>query len=157
MATEIERKFLVQGKFRHLAVAQHRIVQAYLSLAPERSVRVRIKDEKAFITVKGVSSKNGTSRFEWEKEISVEDAVSLLAICEPGKIEKTRFDIPEKSGLLFEVDEFSGENAGLIIAEIELPDKGRQFEKPSWLGKEVTGDARYYNVYLSGNPFSKWK
>jgi adenylate cyclase len=157
MANEIERKFLVQGEFRSYAVAQHQIIQGYLSSVPERSVRVRIKDEKAFITIKGKSSKNGMSRFEWEKEIDMADAKSLMKICEQGFIEKTRFIVPEKSGLFFEVDEFECENKGLIIAEIELPDEKYEIEIPDWLGKEVTGDVRYYNAFLSANPFLNWE
>ncbi|HEY9115087.1 MAG TPA: CYTH domain-containing protein [Bacteroidales bacterium] len=157
MAIEIERKFLVKGEFKTSAISQHIIVQGYLSSMHERSVRVRIIEKKAFITIKGVSSSNGLSRFEWEKEITVVEARSLLKICEPGIIEKTRFIIPEKSGLFFEVDQFEGENRGLIIAEIELPNEKYEIEKPMWLGKEVTGDERYYNVFLSAHPFSKWE
>ena len=157
MKKEIERKFLVKGDFRSLAIKSYRIVQAYLSSVPERSVRVRIMGDKAFITVKGVSSESVLSRFEWEKEIEINEAEHLLDICEPGIIEKTRFIVPEKNGLFFEVDQFYGENTGLVIAEIELPDEHFVIEFPAWLGKEVTGDERFYNVFLSVNPFSKWE
>jgi len=157
MGTEIERKFLVKGKFKMFAIRNYRIVQAYLSSNPKRSVRVRLSDNEAFITVKGESSIDGVSRFEWEKEISIEEAESLLEICEPGTIEKQRYVIPEKNDLFFEVDEFFGLNEGLIIAEIEMPSEDYQISKPEWLAKEVTGNARYYNANLSRNPFSKWK
>jgi adenylate cyclase len=157
MAIEIERKFLVTGEFKSFAIKNYRIVQAYLSSVPERSVRVRIVDEKAFITIKGASDEKGLIRFEWEKEIDLNDARKLISICEPGIIEKQRFIIPEKNELFFEVDQFKGENNGLIIAEIELPDENYKINKPSWIGKEVTGDERFYNVFLSVNPFSKWK
>lgn len=157
MAIEIERKFLVNGEYRSFAIRQQHVVQGYLSSVSERSVRVRIIDEKAFITVKGESSNKGTSRFEWEKEITLTEAEALLKICEPGIIEKNRFIIPEKSGLFYEVDVFFGDNKGLIVAEIEVPYEDYQISKPDWLGKEVTGDIRYYNAFLSSNPFCKWK
>ncbi len=155
MATEIERKFLVKGEFRNQAQQEIFIAQAYLSSVPERSVRVRIKGEKAFLTVKGKSSDSGMSRFEWEKEISVEEAKDLLAICEAGRIEKIRFEIPVGTHI-FEVDEFFAENKGLVLAEVELNSENEVFEKPAWLGKEVTGDVRYYNTYLSKRPFCSW-
>ena len=153
MNKEIERKFLVSGEFKSSAVKSYKIIQAYLSSVPERSVRVRIKGEKAFLTIKGIGNKSGVSRFEFEKEISVSEAKNLLKICEPGIIEKTRYIIPYGNHI-FEVDEFYGKNEGLIIAELELQDENEDYEKPEWLGKEVTGDKRYYNVYLSNNPFS---
>ena len=156
MSQEIERKFLVAGDFKDHAISNKRIVQGYLSSVPERSVRIRVKGDKGFITVKGIGSKSGASRFEWEKEIPVEEATSLLEICEPGVIDKTRFIVPEKSGLKFEVDEFYGENQGLTLAEIELPSEDHPFEKPSWLGEEVTGDARFYNSMLVKQPFTTW-
>lgn len=153
---EIERKFLVTSEaFKKEAFTQNRIAQGYLSSIPERTVRVRIKGKKGFLTIKGVSNESGLSRFEWEKEIPVDEAKELLKLCEKGFIDKTRFEV--KIGKhVFEVDEFYGENEGLIMAEIELNSESEIFEKPSWLGKEVTNDNRYYNSYLSQNPFNKW-
>ncbi len=153
---EIERKFLVRGEFRSQVKKKYRITQGYLSSVPERSVRVRIKGKKAWITVKGPGNETGTTRFEWEKQISVSDAVQLLNICEPGVIDKTRH-IVEYEGHVFEVDEFHGDNDGLIVAEIELKTEYEPFEKPNWLGNEITGDIRYYNAMLSGNPYKYWK
>lgn len=156
MAQEIERKFLVKGKFKSFAIEKIKIVQAYISSVPEHTVRVRIKGEKGFITIKGKSNKSGTSRYEWEKEIPVGEVNELLELCEPGVIDKTRFIVDETNGLKFEVDEFYGDNEGLIIAEIELPSEDHTFEKPEWLGEEVTGIAKYYNSRLSKNPFKNW-
>jgi adenylate cyclase len=156
MALEIERKFLVNGEFRSEAVEATRIVQGYICSAPERTVRIRISDKKAFITIKGSAGPTGFTRYEWEKEIPVEDAEELLRLCKPSLIEKTRYII-KHGDHLFEVDEFSGDNAGLIIAEVELKSEDEHFKKPSWLGKEVTGDPRYYNSSLSGNPYSRWR
>lgn len=156
MPLEIERKFLVQGDFKSQAESSVRIVQGYLSSNPERSVRIRIKGGKAFITVKGKGNESGMTRFEWEKEINVGEAENLLKLCEPGKIEKVRYFIPVNDNLQFEVDEFHGDNEGLIIAEIELKSEDELFEKPNWLGKEVTGNAKYYNSALVKNPYNKW-
>jgi adenylate cyclase len=157
MGKEIERKFLVKGDFKKEVTGQKRIIQGYLSSVPERTVRVRVKGDKGFITVKGIGNKSGASRFEWEKEIPVEDVKQLLEICEPGIIDKTRYIVPEKTGLVFEVDEFYGDNQGLVVAEIELPDENYVFEKPEWLGEEVTGDPKYYNSMLMKNPYKNWK
>lgn len=155
MAWEIERKFLVKGNYKEYAYAHEEIVQGYLSSVKERTVRVRIKGKKAYITIKGISNESGISRFEWEKEISINDARELLKLCEPGIIDKIRYYI--KSGRhTFEVDEFNGENQGLVMAEIELSSENEQFEKPDWLGEEVTGDLRYYNSSLTKLPYSKW-
>lgn len=153
---EIERKFLtLSDEFKKNAFNQNRIVQGYLSSVPERTVRIRIKDEKGFLTIKGISNESGLSRFEWEKEIPILEAEVLLKICEKGIIEKIRYEV--KSGIhTFEVDEFYGENKGLIIAEIELSAEDETFGKPNWLGREVTNDSRYYNSYLSKNPFINW-
>jgi adenylate cyclase len=153
---EIERKFLVRGDFLPFAKENFRITQGYLSSVPERSVRVRIKGEQAFISVKGMSDNAGLSRFEWEKEISLPEAESLLAIGEKGQIDKTRYLVPAGSHT-YEVDVFHGDNEGLIVAEIELHSEDENFEKPAWLGVEVTGDAKYYNAALSQKPFSDWK
>ena len=156
MAQEIERKFLVKGDYKSLVTKETRITQGYLSSVPERTVRARIKGDKGFLTIKGIGSESGASRFEWEREISLEEASSLLEICEPGVIDKTRFIVPEESGLKFEVDEFYGDTEGLIVAEIELPSEDHPFKKPDWLGEEVTGDVRYFNSMLMKNPFKKW-
>jgi len=157
MGQEIERKFLVKGEFKNQASHKTRIVQGYLSSVPERSVRVRISANKGFLTIKGIGNASGTSRYEWEKEIPVSEAQDLLKICEPGIIDKTRYIVPEQSGLKFEVDEFYGENEGLILAEIEIPSEDHPFEKPNWLGKEVTGVSRYYNLMLLKHPYKIWK
>lgn len=155
MAQEIERKFIVAGDFRPFVCRTTRIVQGYLSSVPERTVRVRIRGGKGFLTVKGLSDGKGISRFEWEKEISLTEAEELLRLCEPGIIDKNRH-ITEYAGHIFEVDEFFGENAGLVIAEIELSSEDEPFEKPQWLGREVTGDRRYYNSALMKTPYSSW-
>jgi adenylate cyclase len=153
---EIERKFLViSNDFVNEAFTHKRIVQAYLNSSPERAVRIRIKEDKAFLTIKGKGNASGTTRLEWEKEIQVEDAEKLLLICEEGLIDKTRYEI-KVGEHIYEVDIFTGENDGLIMAEIELQSEDEVFEKPNWLGKEVTNDERYYNAYLSKNPFKKW-
>jgi adenylate cyclase len=155
MPQEIERKFLVKEGFKQFAFTHTRITQGYLSSIPERIVRIRINGEKGFITIKGVSNLSGMSRYEWEKEIPVQEARELLALCEPGVIDKTRY-LVQVGKFTFEVDEFYGENEGLVIAEVELSSEEELFEKPDWLGKEVTGDKRYYNSKLAKNPFSKW-
>lgn len=156
MNKEIERKFLVDGNFKGAATRSYKIAQGFLSTVPERTVRVRVTDDKGFITVKGISNNSGTTRFEWEKEISVSEATRLLELCEPTIIEKNRYIIPTNNELFFEVDEFLGENGGLIIAEIELPSEDFEFKKPSWLGSEVTGDVKYYNSMLSQKPYKNW-
>lgn len=154
---EIERKFLVKSNdFKEQAFAKNNIAQGYLSSVPERTVRVRIKGEKAYLTIKGIGHQGGMSRFEWENQIPLDEAAELLKLCEKGKIEKTRYEI--KSGNhIYEVDEFYGENEGLIMAEIELQSETENFDKPDWLGEEVTNDERYYNAYLSKNPFKNWR
>jgi len=153
---EIERKFLVTSDdFKTQAIRQARIVQGFLNTNPSRTVRVRIYGTQGFITVKGKSNETGMSRFEWEHEISVIEAEELMKLCEPGVIEKIRFEV--KSGNhVFEVDEFLDENKGLIVAEVELNSETESFLKPLWLGKEVTGDKKYYNSNLSKHPYSKW-
>ncbi len=153
---EIERKFLVTSEaFKSEAHKRTRIVQGFLNTNPERTVRVRIQGNDGFLTVKGKSNKSGLSRFEWEKQISQVEAEELIHLCEPDIIEKTRFEV-SVGGHTFEVDDFMGENEGLIIAEIELGSENEPFSKPEWLGKEVTGDTKYYNSHLSKNPFKKW-
>ena len=163
MPTETERKFQVTGDFMPYVTKSYRICQGYLSSVPERTVRVRIKADKGYITVKGIGSDSGMSRYEWEKEIPVEDASDLLKLCGPGIIDKTRHIVPAVSGEdrygcshTFEVDEFHGENEGLIIAEIELSTEDEEFVRPQWLGEELTGDTRYYNSYLSSHPYKSW-
>lgn len=154
---EIERKFLVRSEeFKTQATKKFRIIQGFLNTHPERTVRIRIRGDQAFLTIKGKSSKNGLTRFEWEKEIPVVEAEELMKLCEPGIIEKTRY-LVEIEEHTFEIDEFFGENQGLIVAEIELHSENDIFEKPEWLGEEVTGELRYYNSQLIKNPFSNWK
>ena len=156
MAQEIEKKFLVAGEFKESAKKATRITQGYLSSVPERTVRVRVKGEKGYITVKGIGNDSGASRFEWEKEIPVEDVRDLLKICEPGVIDKTRY-LVDCDGHTFEVDEFYGDNDGLVVAEVELSDENEAFTRPFWLGEEVTGDKKYYNSMLMKNPYKNWK
>ena len=157
MAIEIERKFLVNDdRYKKESVREIRITQRYLSSVPERTVRVRIRGKKGFMTVKGIGSASGVSRFEWEKEISVKEAKVLFKICEQGIIDKTRY-IVKSHEHTFEVDEFYGDNDGLIIAEVELSSEDEEFEKPDWLGEEITGDIKYFNSMLTKNPFSNWK
>ncbi|MCG2459345.1 CYTH domain-containing protein [Flavobacteriaceae bacterium F89] len=153
---EIERKFLVtSSEYRNSAISKERIVQGFLNTDPERTVRVRIKERSGFLTVKGKSNATGTTRFEWEKEILVAEAEQLISLCKPVILKKTRYNVPY-AGHLFEVDEFHGANEGLVIAEVELKSETEIFEKPSWLGIEITGDIRYYNSQLSKNPWSEY-
>ena len=154
---EIERKFLVTSDdFKKEAQSTTRIVQGFLNSDKERTIRVRIKDNQGFLTVKGASKDGGLSRFEWEKDISKEEADSLLKLCEEGIIDKIRYNVQVENHL-FEVDEFRGENEGLVVAEVELNHVSEIFKKPSWLGKEVTGLSKYYNSQLSKKPFKNWK
>lgn len=157
MTVEIERKFLViSDAFKKEAQDSYNIKQGFLNSHKKRTVRVRLKNKKGFLTIKGKSSKNGLSRFEWEKEISNVEVESLLILCEKGIIDKIRYEV--KSGdHTFEVDEFFGDNEGLIIAEVELNSEDENFKKPNWLGKEVTGDTKFYNSKLSKQPFKTWK
>ena len=155
MPQEIERKFLVSGDFKPFATGSSRVVQGYLSSVAERTVRIRINGDQGYLTIKGIGNESGASRFEWEREIPLREASDLLELCEPGVIEKTRFLVPVGDHL-FEVDEFHGENAGLVVAEIELAHEGEPFAKPDWLGEEVTGQAAYYNAMLMKKPFARW-
>lgn len=148
MPREIERKFLVTGDFKQDACDSFRLVQGYISTDPDRTVRVRIKGEQGFLTIKGRSSLDGLSRYEWEKEIPVSEALELMNLCVSGVIDKTRYLVP-CGDHTYEVDVFHGANEGLVLAEIELSDELEAFEKPFWLGEEVTGDVRYYNSMLS--------
>ena len=153
---EIERKFLVNSDaFKNDALRKNHIAQGYLNSTPERTVRVRIKGDTGYLTIKGKSNETGLSRFEWEKEIPLAEAKTLLLLCEKGIIEKKRYEVPVGKHL-FEVDEFFGENEGLLLAEVELQSESEFFEKPHWLGDEVTQDQRYYNSYLSQHPFISW-
>ena len=157
MMIEIERKFLVvSDAFKKEAYKYTRITQGFLSTDPERTVRVRVKGEQGVLTIKGKSNKSGTSRFEWEKELSLEDANALLKICKKGVIDKIRYEV-SCGKHIYEVDEFFEDNDGLIVAEIELNSENEVFEKPIWLGKEVTGEVMYYNSQLSVLPFKEWE
>jgi len=154
---EIERKFLVRSnQYKDLASSVLHIQQGFLNTDPNRTIRVRIKGNTGFLTIKGISNEEGTTRFEWEKEILYTDALALLTLCEKTVINKTRYEVINGDHI-FEVDEFHDMNAGLVIAEIELNRADEFFEKPSWLGKEVTGEIRYYNSQLSKQPFKNWK
>lgn len=156
MKLEIERKFLVaNADFKKEAFKKAHIKQGFLNSDKHRIVRVRRIDNKAYLTIKGISNLSGTSRLEWEKEIEVKDAESLLQLSEHGVIEKYRYYV-QSGDLVFEVDEFLGENEGLIIAEIELNHEHEAFHKPDWLGEEVTGTEKYFNSNLSINPFKNW-
>ena len=148
MATETERKFLVKGEFRHLAVRQITITQSYLLKDPDKTIRLRIADDKAFLTIKTPLAQNTIARNEWEFPIPLQDASEIMKISLPGKIMKTRYIIP--SGIHnFEVDVFHDKNEGLVIAEIELTSEDEQFDIPEWFGEEVTGNPNYYNANLA--------
>ena len=156
MALEIERKFLVKDdSYKAMAYSASRIAQGYICSTRGRTVRVRIRDEKGYLTIKGPSDSQGLGRYEWEKEIPMQEAQELMRLCEPGMIDKTRYLV--KSGKhVFEVDEFYGENEGLTVAEVELESADESYEKPDFIGEEVTGDVRYYNSFLMKNPFTRW-
>lgn len=156
MGYEIERKFLVKGDYKSQSSKSFRIRQGYLSLSGTNVVRVRTKDEKAFVTIKSIPKEVTIKRNEWEYEIPVSDAEEMLLLCESVIIDKTRY-LVNAGNHVFEVDEFYGDNEGLLIAEVELDDENETFEKPDWLGDEVTGDIRYYNSYLSLHPYQEWK
>jgi len=154
---EIERKYLVNSKgYRSLAFSKSHIVQGFLNSHPDRVVRIRIADDKAFLTVKGRSNSAGTTRFEWEKEIPTPEAKLLLELCEKEILEKIRYFVRTGTHII-EVDEFLGSNQGLVIAEIEIEKEDDNIEVPSWVGLEVTGDIKYYNSQLSKSPFKEWK
>lgn len=154
---EIERKFLVTSdNFKKDVKRKSHIIQGFLNTDPERTVRVRIVDNEGILTVKGLSTEDGLKRFEWEKVISKTEAKALLDFCEYSVIDKVRYEV-EFEGHTFEIDEFYGDNAGLVVAEIELEHEDEAFEKPKWLGKEVTGNIKYYNSQLSQKPFKTWK
>ncbi|MCF0195724.1 MAG: CYTH domain-containing protein [Bacteroidaceae bacterium] len=158
MALEIERKFLVVGEFRDQAHHSSRIRQGYIASGNGRTVRVRIRDDKGYLTIKGPSGSKGLSRYEFEQEIALSDAEDLMRICEPGIIDKTRFLVKSPDGRhTFEVDEFYGDNEGLILAEVELGSEDEPYAKPDFIGKEVTGDRRYYNAHMRRYPYKLWK
>lgn len=156
MALEIERKFLVKDdSYKQLAYSSSRIAQGYICSMRGRTVRVRIRDDKGYLTIKGPADIKGLGRYEWEKEIPLQEAQELMKLCEPGMIDKTRYLV--KAGKhVFEVDEFYAENEGLVIAEVELETEGEAYEKPAFIGEEVTGDVRYYNSFLMRNPYTQW-
>ena len=153
---EIERKFLVCGEgYKQQAFHHSRIKQGYISSRRGATVRVRLRDGQGFLTIKGPSDAKGMSRYEFEKEISAEEAAHLFELCEPGIIDKTRY-LVRAGNHTFEVDEFYGDNQGLVMAEVELQSETETFEKPSFIGQEVTGDRRYYNSHLRQYPYSQW-
>ena len=155
MATEIERKFLVTGDFSRQVISAQRIVQGYICSQPGRTVRVRIRGEEGFLTIKGASDEKGLSRYEFEQKIPLADAEELLKLCEPGAIDKMRNLVPAGKHT-WEIDVFHGENEGLILAEIELASEDEPFERPDWIGQEVRGDRRYYNSMLTKHPYKQW-
>ena len=155
MSIEIERKFLVNGDYKSVAISHTRIIQGYICSQRGRTVRVRIRDRQGYLTIKGPSMAGGLSRYEFEKEITLDEALSLLRICEPGIIDKVRWLVPMGKHT-FEVDEFHGENEGLVIAEVELKSENENFIKPAWLDQEVTGDDRYYNAMLTKHAYTRW-
>lgn len=156
MAIETERKFLVTGDYKSHAASHSRIVQGYICSERGRTVRVRLRGEKGYLTIKGPSKNDGLSRYEFEKEITIDEALSLLRLCVGGIIDKVRYLVPMEDGHTFEVDEFHGENEGLTMAEVELGAEDEAYIRPDWLGEEVTGDRRYYNSQLLTRPFTKW-
>lgn len=153
---EIERKFLVRGDgYRRQAVSQSRVVQGYICSARGRTVRVRIRDGRGYLTIKGASNVSGTTCYEWERELPLAEAEELMKLCEPGIIDKVRYLVP-CGNHTFEVDEFHGDNEGLVVAEVELASEDEPFEKPDFIGREVTGDVRYYNSQLMKHPYTQW-
>lgn len=155
MSLEIERKFLVSGDYKSLSTSHSHIVQGYICSDRGRTVRVRLRDDQGFLTIKGPSLDGGLSRYEFEKPITRDEAISLMHLCEPGVIDKIRWLVPIGTHT-YEVDEFFGENEGLVVAEVELSAPDEPFEKAPFLAQEVTGDRRYYNSQLRIRPFTKW-
>lgn len=156
MPQEIERKFLVQGdSYKSMAYGKKRIKQGYICSERGRTVRVRIQNEQGYLTIKGPSDAAGMSRYEWEHPLSLQEAEELMKLCEPGMIDKTRYLV--RCGThVFEVDEFYGDNQGLVVAEVELGSEDEPFDRPSFLGEEVTGQVKYYNSFLMKSPYRKW-
>lgn len=158
MNQEIEHKFLVvNDSYRSLATARKHICQGYLAIDPERTVRIRRSDDRAYITVKAAAPKGSIARFEWEKPLTMEDFEALFPHCLPGAIEKVRYIVEINDGLKVEIDEFHGLNEGLVLAEIELPTEDTHYDCPDFLGEDVTGDRRYYNSYLTQCPYIAWE
>ena len=155
MGLEIERKFLVEGDYKPYVVQSVHMKQGYLCSSGGKTVRIRISGDKGYITIKGPTPSGSFSRYEWEMEIPLQDAEGLIALCETGLIDKIRHMVPFE-GHVFEVDEFLGENQGLVVAEVELSTEDEEFERPDWLGTEVTGDRRYYNSSLVSTPYCRW-
>lgn len=156
MALEIERKFLVEGDYKSLSTSHSRIVQGYICSGRGRTVRVRLRDDKGYLTIKGPSLNGGLSRYEFEKEITKDEALSLMRLCEPGVVDKVRWLVPVGKHT-YEVDEFFGDNEGLVVAEVELNSEDEVYERAPFLSKEVTGDRKYYNSSLRINPYKNWK
>lgn len=157
MSQEIERKFLVKDmSYKEMAFSSSRIIQGYICSERGRTVRVRIRNEKGFLTIKGASTDDGLSRYEWEHEIPLNEAQELMKLCQPGMIDKTRY-LVRFGKHTFEVDEFYGDNDGLVVAEVELNAIDEDYEIPPFLGEEVTGQVRYYNSFLMKCPFKTWK
>ncbi len=156
MSQEIERKFLVKGDFMPEVYNSQRIVQGYICSTPGRTVRVRIRGEKGYLTIKGASDASGMSRYEFEQEIPLADAEELLKLCEPGAIDKVRH-LAKHGSHIWEIDVFAGDNEGLVVAEIELKSEDEPFSLPEWVGDEVTGDRKYYNSMLTKVPYCKWR
>ncbi len=158
MHFEIERKFLVTGEYKSQAYQADRIVQGYIASGNGRTVRVRIRGDKGYLTIKGPSNVLGLARYEWEKEIPLQEARELMLICEPGVIDKTRYLVKGPDGRhTWEIDEFHGDNEGLTMAEVELESEEDTYEKPPFIGKEVTGDRRFYNSHMRNKPYKIWK
>lgn len=155
MSLEIERKYLVTGGYKHLATSRTHIAQGYLAKGNGRTVRVRLRDGKGYLTIKGPSRDGGVSRYEFETEIPANDARHMLTLCPDGVVEKFRYLIPAGAHTI-EVDEFLGRNAGLVIAEVELNHANEAVALPPFVGAEVTGQAQYYNAYLSAYPYDTW-
>ncbi len=158
--TEIERKFLVDitgETYKKLAIKSYRICQGYICRISGKTVRVRIRDNQGFLTIKGPSA-DGIGRYEFEKEITMQEANDLMKLCEGGVIDKTRYLVPSPDGKhTFEVDEFHGDNEGLVMAEVELGAADEAYEKPDFIALEVTGNKRFYNSNLLSNPYKSWK
>lgn len=155
MKKEIERKFLVKADFMPFVTSSTRIEQGYVAKSEQLTLRIRTRDEQGYLTIKGRTNEKGMSRSEWEYEIPVEEARELLKFSR-GTISKTRYLVPVGDHT-FEVDEFYGENEGLVVAEVELQDENEEYPRPDWLGEEVTGDRRYYNSQLLKHPYTQWR
>lgn len=157
MSLEIERKFLVVGEFKSLATNCTHIQQGYIASGNGRTVRVRIRGDKGYLTIKGPSGKAGLARYEWEREIPLADARDLMTLCEPGIIDKHRYLVPQPDGHVWEVDEFHADNEGLVMAELELRCEDEPYHLPPFIGREVTGDRRFYNSHMRRNPYKLWR